>query len=168
MQTGRGIPTPKAFPSGGRCPSAHTGADEGAIWYPTFPCRKGTLYRPSPQRSFSIAPLGNPVAPSSVTSGDSSPPRGSLWVVLPYTKKAFQIRARRWAPKQPLYRNNAPQPPKRASGNERAIKPGVQGACPRPSFSPFLGRNGDPRRAGGAPGRCAPRHRKSPDHPKGT
>ncbi len=23
-----------------RCPSAHTGADEGAIWYPTFPCRK--------------------------------------------------------------------------------------------------------------------------------
>ena len=23
-----------------RCPSAHTGADEGAIWYPTFSCRK--------------------------------------------------------------------------------------------------------------------------------
>ena len=73
-----GLISPKAFPSGGRCPSAHTGADEGAIWYPTFPCRKGTLYRPSPQRSFSIAPLGNPVAPSSVTSGDSFPPRGSL------------------------------------------------------------------------------------------
>ena len=34
---------------------------------------------------------------------------------------------------------------KRASGSKRAIKPGVQGACPRPSFSPFLGRNGDPR-----------------------
>ena len=32
--------TPKAFPLGGRCPSAHTGADEGAICYPTFPCRK--------------------------------------------------------------------------------------------------------------------------------
>ena len=30
---------PKAFPLGGRCPSAHTGADEGAILYPTFPCR---------------------------------------------------------------------------------------------------------------------------------
>ena len=41
---------------------------------------------------------------------------------------------------------------KRASGSKRAIKLGVQGACPRPSFSPFLGRNGDPRRAGGAPG----------------
>ena len=47
--------------------------------------------------------------------------------------------------------------PKRASGSKRAIKLGVQGACPRPSFSPFLGRNGDPRRAGGATGRCASR-----------
>ena len=34
-----GFPYPKAFPSGGRCSSAHTGADEGAIPYPTFPCR---------------------------------------------------------------------------------------------------------------------------------
>ena len=49
-----------------------------------------------------------------------------------------------------------PTTPKRASGNERAIKPGVQGACPRPSFSPFLGRNGDPRRAGGPPGALRP------------
>ena len=32
----------------------------------------------SPQRNFSPAPVGNPVAPSSVTSGDSFPPRGSL------------------------------------------------------------------------------------------
>ena len=55
-----------------------------------------------------------------------------------------------------------PTAPKRASGNERAIKPGVQGACPRPSFSPFLGRNGDPRRAGGATGRCAPRATSEP------
>ena len=47
--------------------------------------------------------------------------------------------------------------PKRASESERAIKPGVQGACPRPSFSPFLGRNGDPRRVGGAPGALRPK-----------
>ena len=39
-QTGRVLPTPKAFPLGGRCPSAHTGSDEGASLYPTFPCRK--------------------------------------------------------------------------------------------------------------------------------
>ena len=55
--------------------------------------------RLSPQRNFSPSPLGNPVAPSSVTFGDSFPPRGSLWVVQPYTKKASQIRARRWATK---------------------------------------------------------------------
>ena len=40
-------------------------------------------YRPSPQRNFSSAPLGMSVAPSSVTFGDSFPPRGSLrrWYV---------------------------------------------------------------------------------------
>ena len=69
-----------------RCPSAHTGADEGAIWYPTFPCRKGGYCR-SPRRASSPAPLSNPVAPSSVPFGDSFPPRGSLWVVQSYTKK---------------------------------------------------------------------------------
>ena len=82
-------------------------------------------------------------------------------------KMRIQIRVRRWAPKQPHHRNNAPQPPKRASGNERAIKPGVQGACPRPSFSPFLGRNGDPRRAGGPPGALRPEAPEKPRPPKG-
>ena len=59
------------------------------------------------------------------------------------------------------------QPPKRASANERAIKLGVQGACPRPSFSPFLGRNGDPRRAGGAPGALRPEASEEPQLPEG-
>ena len=70
-----------------RWPS-EAGSDEGATLYPTFPCRsrKGG-FRLSPQRNASPAPLGNPVAPSSVTSGDSFPPRGSLWVVQPYPKK---------------------------------------------------------------------------------
>ena len=57
--------------------------------------------------------------------------------------------------------------PKRASDSKRAIKPGVQGACPRPSFSPFLGRNGDPRRAGGAPGALRPEASEKPRPPKG-
>src|SRR5699024_6411932 len=51
---------------------------------------------------------------------------------------------------------------------------GSRGLCPRPSFAPFLGRNGDPRRAGGAPGALrlevaseAPTHRvRSPPSPK--
>ena len=74
-----------------------------------------------------------------------------------FMKESLQIRVRRWAAKYPHDRDNVAQTPKRASGSKRAIKLGVQGACPRPSFSPFLGRNGDPRRAGGATGRCAPR-----------
>ena len=58
--------------------------------------------------------------------------------------------------------------PKTSEGERAAIKAGVQGACPRPSFSPFLGRNGDPRRAGGAPGALRPKAGKRPAHPKGT
>ena len=58
-----GFPTPKAFPSGEGAPSAHTGADEGRSRTQPFLCRKGTIYRLSPQRHFSFAPLGNPVAP---------------------------------------------------------------------------------------------------------
>ena len=82
-----GSSLPKAFPLGGRW-AGEAGSDEGAIWYPTFPCRnKKGGSRLSPRRSTSSAPLGNPVAPSSVTFGDSFPPRGSLWVVQPHTKK---------------------------------------------------------------------------------
>ena len=127
---------PKAFPLGGRCPSAHTGADEGAILYPTFPCRKEGGSRLSPQRKFSSAPLGNPVAPSSVTSGDSFPPRGSLWVVQPYTKKAPQIRARTWAPYQPHYRSAAPRHAKTSEWERAGPKKGGAGALPRDSLRP--------------------------------
>ena len=81
-----GSSLPKAFPLGGRW-AGEAGSDEGATLYPTFPCRKKALSRLSPQRNASSAPLGNPVAPSSVTFGDSFPPRGSLWVVQPYPKK---------------------------------------------------------------------------------
>ena len=48
------------------------------------------------------------------------------------------------------------------------MNPGVQGRSPRPSFSPFLGRNGDPRRAGGAPGALRPKGGFGAAHPKGT
>ena len=47
------------------------------------------------------------------------------------------------------------------------MTPGVQGACPRPSFSPFLGRNGDPRRAGGPPGALRPEAPGKPRPPEG-
>ena len=205
-----GFPTPKAFPSGGRCPSAHTGADEGAIPYPTFPCRKGTIYRLSPQRHFSFAPLGNPVAPSSVTSGDSFPPRGSLRrCYTPATKCSLTqpLLPQNANPNQGTYMGYEIAPPPKQCGTtaktsewERAghKKGGAGGIPPRlfasglsleKAWIPARDRAGThaaganlrrsktrttcrrqrrptrPRRAGGPPGRCAPRHRKSPDDP---
>ena len=59
----RCAPTPKAFPLGGRCPSAHTGADEGAIWYPTFPCRKSERLSPVAPTEFFSCPVGQPGRP---------------------------------------------------------------------------------------------------------
>ena len=113
-----------------RCPSAHTGADEGAILYPTFPCRKKALSRLSPQRGFSIASLGNPVAPSSVTFGDSFPPRGSLWAVQPHTKKrpkSGRVHGPRNSPSTGTMRHDRQN--ERAS-SERALKKGGRGPSP--------------------------------------
>ena len=60
-----------------------------------------------------------------------------------------------------------PTTPKRASGNERTINPGVRG-LPRSSSPHFSGEMGTPAGQAGPPGRCVPRPRKSPDCPKGT
>ena len=145
--------TPQSLPLGGRTVrgtvrsgpgeatinhrwAGEAGSDEGAIWYPTFPCRKGTLSRLSPQRGFSIAPLGNPVAPSSVTFGDSFPPRGSLWVVQPYTKKRPKSGYVHGPRNSPTTGTMWHPTPKRASGNERALKMGGRGASPRDSLRP--------------------------------
>ena len=92
------LPPPKPSPRGEGGP-AKPGRMRGRSCTQPFlvEVEKGGC-RLSPQRSVSSAPLGKSIAPSSVTFGDSFPPRGSLWVVQPYTKKASQIRARTWAP----------------------------------------------------------------------
>ena len=145
----------KAFPLGGRW-AGEAGSDEGAILYPTFPCRKGGLSRPSPQRGFSIAPLGKSIAPSSVTFGDSFPPRGSLWVVQPYPKKRPKSGNVHGPRNSPTTASLRPTTPKRASDSERAINPGSRGAAPA-LFPPFLGRNGAPRRSRRGPGALRPK-----------
>ena len=92
--------------------------------------------RLSPQRNFSPAPLGNPVAPSSVTFGDSFPPRGSLWVVQPSTKKrpkSGHADGYRISPSTVPLRPTTPKP---ASGNERPLNRGGRGASPRDSLRP--------------------------------
>ncbi len=94
--------------------------------------------RQSPQRNFSPAPLGNPIAPSSVTFGDSFPPRGSLWVVLPYPKKrpkSGHADGRRNSPTTETMRHNRQN--ERAS-SERAITQGGRGASPRELFASGL------------------------------
>ena len=68
-----------------------------------------------------------------------------------FPESAFQIGLR--IPEEIAPRTDpGQQPPKRASGNERAIKKGVQGAPPWASFSPFLRKKwGPPPGAGREP-----------------
>ena len=76
----------------------------------------------------------------------------------------------------PTFSKESRAPPPESAGNPRCrVHPAMvptelptDDRGPRPSFSPFLGRNGDPRRAGGAPGALRPKAGKRPAHPKGT
>ena len=118
--------------------------------------------------SFYKERLGTGSPPHQSPSVTASPQGEASGLCNPTRKKrpkSGHVHGHRTSPSTGTMRPTTPKP---ASGNERAINPGVQGACPRPSFSPFLGRNGDPAGQAGPPGRCVPRHRKSPDHPKGT
>ena len=123
--------------------------------------------------------VGYRIAPSSVTFGDSFPPRGSLRRC--YTPATQFILARPLLPQnanpnQGTYMGTviAPPPgqcgtnPKTSERQQAGHKTRGPGAQPRPSFSPFLGRNGDPRRAGGAPGALRSKGSFGAAHPKGT
>ena len=124
--------------------------------------------RLSPQRNFSPAPLGNPVAPSSVPFGDSFPPKGKPLGCATLHEKS--------APNQGTQMGTVITPPSKQCGTtaktsewERAgHKNGGPGGLPPALFLPISREKWGPRRAGGPPGRCAPRHRKSRDHSKGT
>ena len=142
-------------------------------------------FRLSPQRNASPAPLGNPVAPSSVTSGDSFPPRGSLWVVQSYTKKRSKsghVHGSRNSPTTIPLRYPTPKQNERAASG---LKIGGAGGIPPRLFAsglslekariPRPGPGGKPRGRcqpapvpagpaaddGEPPGRCTPWHRKS-------
>ena len=95
----------KAFPLGGRCPSAHTGADEGAIDWPNG-AEEGRRWGDRP--IFLQGKVGYRIAPSSVTFGDSfpqgeafaggTPPQRNAFSPNPHSRKMrIQIRAHRWA-----------------------------------------------------------------------
>ena len=131
---------------------------EGAILYPTFPCRsrKRGLPAVAPTEIFLLLRWASRSPPHPSPSVTASPQGEASGLCRPTRKKRPKsghvggLRNR-----QTIAPLRYPTP-KRASGNERALTPGVQGACPRPSFSPFLGRNGDPAGQAGPRG-AAPR-----------
>ena len=127
---------PKPSPWGEGAPVRTLGRMRGRFRTQPFLVESLRGSRQSPQRNFSPAPLGKSIAPSSVTFGDSFPPRGSLWVVQPYPKKrpkSGHADGYRISPSTIPLR---PTTPKRASGNERALKEGRAGALPRDSLRP--------------------------------
>ena len=162
-----GSSLPKAFPLGGRW-AGEAGSDEGAILYPTFPCRKGGSPGRRPNGFLLLLRWATRSPPHQSPSVTASPQGEASGLCRPTRKKRPKsghvggLRNRQTI--APL-RYPTPKP---ASGNERALTPGVQGARPPALFLPISREKWGPRRAGGPPGRCAPRHRKSPDHPKGT
>ena len=107
--------------------------------------------RQSPQRNFSPAPLGKSIAPSSVTFGDSFPPRGSLWVVQPYPKKRPKSGHADGCRNSPSTGTMWHPTPKRASGNERVINRGSRGLAPGALSSGFLRRKPEERAPGASP-----------------
>ena len=131
-----------------RCPSAHTGANEGAIWYPTFPCRKSERLSPVAPTEFFSCPVGQPDRPLISHLRWQLPPKGKPLGCAALHEKAPQIRARRWAPKQPLYRNNV-TPNAKTSEWQRAghKRRGSRGRSPRRSFLRL-----SPEKAGLPPG----------------
>ena len=127
---------PKPSPWGEGAPVRTLGRMRGRPCTQPFLVESLRGSRQSPQRNFSPAPLGKSIAPSSVTFGDSFPPRGSLWVVQPYPKKrpkSGHVHGRRNSPSTGTMWHPTP---KRASANERAIKTGGRGASPRDSLRP--------------------------------
>ena len=132
---------------GGRW-AGEAGSDEGAILYPTFPCRKegAPACRPNgmlllPRWATRSPPHPSPpvtASPQGEASGLCSPTRKKR----PKSGHVGGLRNRRTI--APLRSTT----PKRASGNERAIKKGGRGATPRDSLRPgFLERKpGSPAR----------------------
>ena len=125
----------------------------------------------------------SPPHPPQCAHWGTFPPRGRLWGVEAqrvgnrlspkcfsayfFRKNAFQIGLSIPDVTAPLSYQRQ-RPPKRANESERAMNPGVQGRSPGPLSPHFSGEMGTPAGQAGPPGRCAPRPRKSLDHPKGT
>ena len=151
-----GSSLPKAFPSGGRW-AGEAGSDEGAILYPTFPCRKGGSPGRRPN-GFLLLPRWATRSPPHQSPSVTASPQGEASGLCSPTRKS--------APNQGTYMGTVIAPRSKQCGTtaktsewERAgPKKGGPGGLPPALFPPFLGRNGAPPPESAAPpGRCAPR-----------
>ena len=124
--------------------------------------RWATRSPPHPSPSVTASPQGEAFV------GGMTPQRKAFSPNPCSRKMRIQIRARRWAPKQPLYRNNAPPNPKTSECQRAGHKTGGPGGLPPALFPPVSREKRGPPPGRRPTGRCAPRLRKSPDHPKGT
>ena len=119
-----------------RCPSAHTGADEGAIWYPTFPCRTEGAAACRPNGIFLLPRWATRSPPHPSPSVTASPQGEASGLCSPTRKKrpkSGHVHGHRNSPSTGTMWHPTP---KRASGNERAIKKGGRGGTPRDSLRP--------------------------------
>ena len=173
------VPLPKAFPLGGRWPGA-AGTDEGATGYPTEQKKTGVqaagrwalVFYKERLRSHrplisllrrQLPPKGKPLDVA------GQPPLSHLYETTPPARPAggrAVTGVGSWAAGQAEKKRGPLQGPpkleKVGPGRKNLFLPGVlsSGFLPKKA--------GPPPGAGRATGRCAPRPRNSPDHPKGT
>ena len=169
---GKGPSHPQSLPLGGRTVrgtvrsgpgeatinhrwAGEAGSDEGAIWYPTFPCKK----RRSPSCRLNEVFLlprwatRSPPHPSpSVTASPQGEASGLCYPTRKKRSKSGHADGHRNSPSTGTMRHPTP---KRASANERAINQGGRGPSPatlcvrafsRESLDPRPGPGGNPPR----------------------
>ena len=149
-----GSSLPKAFPLGGRW-AGEAGSDEGAILYPTFPCRKEEAPACRPNGIFLLLRWATRSPPHPSPSVTASPQGEASGLCSPTRKKrpkSGHVHGHRTSPTTVPLR---PATPKRASANERALKKGGRGPSPatlcvrafsRESLDPRPGPGGNPPR----------------------
>ena len=146
------LPYPKPSPWGGGGP-AKPGRMRGRSCTQPFLVEKGRTTACRPNGIFLLPRWANRSPPHQSPSVTASPPRGSLWVVQPYTKKRPKSGYGHGPRNSPTIAPLRPTTPKRASESEQALNQGGPGGnAPGALSSGFLRRKpGSRPESGGKP-----------------